>query len=584
MCRVAVCSDRFSDSLTESIGKQSLADYRNTSASFVIIQEAAQKLAKELFHEQDFIKWRAQNEKSFLKEKRAEEKTNHQYPKPYIDYFDRQELQMFRTFWEEFQWDLLLALLKGHFPKDIIESQIPYFHHFLLWHAELAKGAHAALPWISAYKTLQASIKNMPLDTAKEYLHTLRGYQDLNRPLLGYYSHLSKEKGIPLEKNLARAFYPMHGYGYGRSQAYRQASTQGSIFKLVIAYESLKQRYEKLDGQNITLNSLNPLTIVDQIFKRGKETCVGYHQDGRPIPLYYNGGRMLKSHTGNIGKIDLIKALENSSNPYFSLLAAEVLESPNDLAKVSQNFSYGKRTGIELPGEITGKVPNDLETNRTGLYAMANGQHTLVVTPLQTSVMLATIANGGYVLKPNIVSLTVGHSFLVADKLSSQKELFNQPQIIKKFYPQIQRQIFMPDIIRNILLIGMRKVVLKQLTEGLTSLSRFYHEYPEAIADYLELKNEIAGKTSTAEAVENIDLDFYEGTNVYTHVWFGGIAFDKEISNNTQTLLYLDQWGNPELVVVVYLKYGAWGKESAPLGAQMIKKWREIKAAKEKSG
>jgi cell division protein FtsI/penicillin-binding protein 2 len=42
-------------------------------------------------------------------------------------------------------------------------------------------------------------------------------------------------------------------------------------------------------------------------------------------------------------------------------------------------------------------------------------------------------------------------------------------------------------------------------------------------------------------------------------------------------LLYRDNWGNPELVIVVYLKYGAWGKESAPIGAQMIKKWREVK-------
>jgi len=32
----------------------------------------------------------------------------------------------------------------------------------------------------------------------------------------------------------------------------------------------------------------------------------------------------------------------------------------------------------------------------------------------------------------------------------------------------------------------------------------------------------------------------------------------------------------PELVVVVYLKYGDYGKEAAPLAAQVIKKWREI--------
>jgi cell division protein FtsI/penicillin-binding protein 2 len=29
--------------------------------------------------------------------------------------------------------------------------------------------------------------------------------------------------------------------------------------------------------------------------------------------------------------------------------------------------------------------------------------------------------------------------------------------------------------------------------------------------------------------------------------------------------------------VVVYLKYGHFGKEAAPVAAQMIRKWREIK-------
>ncbi len=572
LCRIAVCSPLFSEPLIATLGKQSLEDYRNTSSAYVILLETAQKMAKELFHEQDFALWRSQNEKTFLKEKRAEEKAQHQYPKPYLDYFDKQELSLFRSFWGKHGGDLLLTFLNGHYPLDESEETVPYVKHFLLWHREIKEGAHAALPWKKAYETLQSSLKGMDSETAKAYLHTLRSFQELNRPLLGYYRYLRKKDGIQLEKHLAAAFYPINGYGYGNSQSYRQAATQGSIFKLVTTYEALKQRYQKLNGRNISLDTLNPLTIVDQIFKQGKETYVGYHEDGRPIPLYYNGGRMLKSHTGNIGKINLIKAIENSSNPYFSLLASEFLESPSDLARASLDFSYGQRTGVSLPGEISGKVPTDLETNRTGLYALANGQHTLVVTPLQTSVMLSAIANGGSVLKPQIVSYIAGKRSLV------ETAGLNGSQIIKIDSPSIKRELFMPEIIRNILLIGMRKVVLKQLSEGLVSLSRFYREYPEAIADYLELKNEIVGKTSTAEAMENIDLDFYEGTNVYTHVWFGGIAFDQEIPSNTETLLYRDRWGNPELVVVVYLKYGAWGKESAPIGAQIIKKWREIKA------
>ncbi|KIC71926.1 hypothetical protein DB41_AE00010 [Neochlamydia sp. TUME1] len=581
LCRLAVCNDRFSPQLLAVKGQQSLEDYRNSSAAYISLQETAQKMAKELFHEQHFIPWRQENEKLFLKEKRAEEKAHHQYPKPYIDYFDKQEKEMFNLFWNEHQWDLLLVFLTGRLPYHGSAEIRPYLNHFLTWYNELQAGAHAALPWKNAFFNLSFVLKDLDEEMTKDYLRTFRSFHHLDRPLLGYYRYLNKTNGKQIEKDLARAFYPLRGYGYGRSQAYRQAATQGSIFKLITSYEALKQRYQHLNNDKLSPSSINPLIMVDQIFKKGKDTFVGYHQDGTPIPQYYKGGRMLKSHAKNIGKIDLIRAIETSSNPYFSILAAEYLSSPADLSQAALDFSYGTRTGIDLPGEIAGKVPNDLITNRTGLYSMANGQHTLVVTPLQTSIMLSAIANKGHVLKPKIVSLTAGYRSQAQSKQPLEAACLDHSQIVKKAPTLVQRNLFMPDIIRNILLIGMHKVVLKQLSEGLTSLSRFYREYPEAIADYLELKDEMVGKTSTAESMENIDLDFYDGTNLYTHVWFGGIAFNQKIPSDSHALLYLDRWGNPELVVVVYLKYGAWGKESAPLGAQMVRKWREIKARHE---
>jgi cell division protein FtsI/penicillin-binding protein 2 len=38
-----------------------------------------------------------------------------------------------------------------------------------------------------------------------------------------------------------------------------------------------------------------------------------------------------------------------------------------------------------------------------------------------------------------------------------------------------------------------------------------------------------------------------------------------------------DEFGAPEVVVVVYLRFGGFGKEGAPLAAQLVAKWREIK-------
>lgn len=239
-----------------------------------------------------------------------------------------------------------------------------------------------------------------------------------------------------------------------------------------------------------------------------------------------------------------------------------------------------------------------METNKTGLYATAIGQHSLVVTPLQTAVMLSALANGGKVMKPKIVSMTAGRLPMRTEENESclpcfpyQENLMmagvNFPlfvavnarehkNLIKKPPSEVIREVFMPEAVRYILLEGMRRVVVKTQNESLGSLSRFYRDYPEAISDYVELKDHLIGKTSTAEVMENLDLDSDYGTNKYTHVWFGGISFDDE-SEKSETFIFRDPMGIPELVVVVYLRFGGFGKEAAPVAAQVVAKWREIK-------
>ena len=123
----------------------------------------------------------------------------------------------------------------------------------------------------------------------------------------------------------------------------------------------------------------------------------------------------------------------------------------------------------------------------------------------------------------------------------------------------------MPKQLQKLLMEGTRRVVVKTYHSSLLQLSKIYHDYPEAISDYIDLKEELLGKTSTSESMEQIDLDVVEGTNLYNHVWFGGISYDHE---------------EPEIVVVVYLRFGGYGKEAAPVAAQIVKKWREIKENK----
>jgi cell division protein FtsI/penicillin-binding protein 2 len=567
LCRILVPGNLFDESLKGAVVNTTLSSYRNTSASMISVVDVVRIMAKDLFHQLSFVIWRKEFEKPFLKEKRLWEKMSKKHQKPYIEYFDIQESEMFKTFWEENHLALITAFLTGKNIKEIDDLK-PYMDHFISWHKELEMGAHSSLIWKPAYDTLKNAVLDFDTQIITRFLTSLRSFHDLNRPLLGFYRYLRKNPdGKQLEKHLAAAFYPKNGFGYGRSQAFRQSTTQGSIFKLVTAYETLFQRYQKLDKKNLTFKNLNPLEIVDATHYHGKEISLGFFQDGTPIPRVYKGGRLLKSSRAGIGQIDLIKAIETSSNPYFSILAADALNSPEDLATSAKQFSFGSKTGIDLIAELSGKVPEDIKYNTAGLYAMAIGQHSLIVTPLQTSVFLSSIANGGKIYKPNIVKMKVAN------------DLKTNQNIVTEIPVSVKRTIFMPDIIKGMLLEGMRLVVQKQTKTNITNLSRIFKDYPDAISDYVKIKDQFVGKTSTSESTENLNLDLDYGTNLYTHIWFGGIAFNSDMLGlSHDSIIFKDNEGRPELVVIVYLKYGTYGWAAAPLAAQIVQKWREIKA------
>ncbi len=556
LLRLSSDPEKISDTLLKNIGTQSLTLYRDAQASFATLEDAVRLIARDLYREYDFKPWRAAHQKPFLKEKRAEEKAlGIRYARPFLDLLDQKETAMFQSFWQDHRLTLLTLFLTGT-AHEVSDLLAPYQRDFIAWHRELSQGAHLSCSWRKAYVKLQKAIVGFEPSVTENYLASLRGFEDLNRPLLGRYRQLRQEHGVQLEKHLAGAFYPLYGYGYARSYAYRQAATQGSIFKIITAYEALIQRYNKMAGKNASLASLNPLEIVDDTHKRGKAVFLGYDSKGKPIPQLYKGGRLLRSHRSGLGPMDVVKAMEVSSNPYFSLLASDCMENPDDLSRAAREFGYGSLTGIELPAEISGSVPCDLSVNRNGLYAMAVGQHTLTVTPLQTALMLSSIANGGKILKPRIVRMMAGKGEIVQ-------------------YPTaIRREVFLPEAVRGVLLEGMRRVA-QRTRLGIGSLSQLYEAYPEAISDLLELKGQMIGKSSTAESMERLDLDLKTGTNLYNHVWFGGIIYDKEPRGNT--FLIKDREGHPELVVVVYLRFGAWGRDAAPLAAQVAQKWRDIK-------
>lgn len=515
LCRIAVYAPAFTDELIQKIGKMKISEYRSLCQSFLKREMEMRKRCEEEFRKDSFKKWREQNQKEFLAEKRKWEKETKTYARPYIDYLDKKEKELFAIYWEETKWSFLA--------NDEISEDL---------------------------------------------MRTFRSFSQMKRPLLGKYRSVRGRKNGQVEKDLAASFYPMGGFGFTRSFAHECGVPQGSIFKLVTAYEALRQGKQ--------------LTIIDEVSPQG----VAFTLKRTPYPRFYKGGRLPKSANPNNGKIDLIAALEQTSNPYFSIMAGDYFNDPEDLAEAAKAFGFGEKTGIDLPKERKGNVPNDLSINRTGLYSTAIGQHTLLTTPLQTACMLVTIANGGKLLKPKLVKEILGltpdrqplspftaASFLAQDELKSLGICFplftaiQPPSSMAEFGEkptEIRRILPFDEKIRGTLLEAMDRVVSGAKGSARPSIIRSLLRNPLYMRDYLALQHQLVGKTGTAEIICNLSQNPTSLPQVYKYIWFGGISF-------TDT-----KKQDPELVVVVFLRYGDAGKEAAPLAAQMIHKWREI--------
>jgi cell division protein FtsI/penicillin-binding protein 2 len=569
----------FDDSLLTQTGNESLFAYREFNQAVMCVQSEIKKTAKEVFHKNDFAEWRKTYFTAYLKEKREEEKKNKTYQRPYIDYLTEMEETLFENFFGKYRFDFLAAFILDNASLD------PNDPCFIYYDALINKSLKNKL---SSASLLKNHLLTLDPAFVIPYLKTMRSFTELGRPLLGRYFFPAKAGKEALEKDLARHFYPSPGFGYARSYAFQETAPLGSIFKLITGYEGLRQHY--LKNSDKSQFSLNPLTLIDQspsyTEKLTPSTILGYTASGTPITRSYKGGRIPRGHL-NIGKVGLKEALERSSNIYFSLLASDVIDNPADLTQTTKMLGFGRKTGIDLPGEVKGYVPIDIGTNQTALYAFSIGQHSLTVTPLQTAASLCAFANGGKVLKPQIVktianlepdpsitSLFEKHDYLYKETLSlagiyfpffTEAENKQDLPFIWRSYPETTGEIFLPDEVRNYLLESLFAVFNGPRGTAKTSSIRTLWEKPYLKKDYDEMRAFMAGKTSTAEILYRPFLNREIDPVICKQIWFGGIAFKEK-----------ESFEESDLVVVVSLRFADHGKESAPLATRMIKKWREI--------
>lgn len=118
------------------------------------------------------------------------------------------------------------------------------------------------------------------------------------------------------------------------------------------------------------------------------------------------------------GKETMTKVLENSDNVAMVWVSEQL---GKDLEyKYLKDYGFGRKTGIELDTEATGSVLDVKKWSNTQRATIAFGQG-ISVTPIQLMAGYSTIANGGKLLKPYIVSET--HSPAGIKEITQSQEI-----------------------------------------------------------------------------------------------------------------------------------------------------------------
>lgn len=132
------------------------------------------------------------------------------------------------------------------------------------------------------------------------------------------------------------------------------------------------------------------------------------------------------------GELGIVRALARSNDTFFYRLGQML--GDQQIYRSSLDFGLGQSTGIELPNETIGLVPNSTwKKEKYGeiWYAgetlnMAIGQGYLLVSPLQLISMTNVFANNGRLLKPTIVkgngNKIIKENFLKAETIKSIQE------------------------------------------------------------------------------------------------------------------------------------------------------------------
>ena len=174
--------------------------------------------------------------------------------------------------------------------------------------------------------------------------------------------------------------------------------------------------FKAITGIGILESGISPYATV---------TSTGQYRYGKQI--------FRDSHKHGSGVTNFAKSIEQSVNTYYYVFSQKA--GINNIVKYAKEFGIGSKTGIDIPGELSGTLPSpewkkkrfkkkaDQRWLPGDLINMSIGQGYVLTTPVQIASAYQAIANNGVQLKPTVVDRFVTYSGKVEN---------NTPKVVRK--------------------------------------------------------------------------------------------------------------------------------------------------------
>ena len=355
-----------------------------------------------------------------------------------------------------------------------------------------------------------------------------------------YYYQLSEDPLHPLLNHAISAAHP-----------------PGSVYKMVAAVGALNEGVMTPQQEIKTPASI---TIMQK-----------YSENEAGIPREY-----INYQRVDHGQCNFVRAVALSNDIYFYKIGGGYDdEVPNGglgvwrAKEYAEALGYNRLTGIELPGEVKGLVPdptwkriNKAENWSTGdTYITTIGQGYVLATPLQVLQSFAILANDGKYMQPTII-----------------KEIRDaNGNVIKPFEPKLVWDITKDPLIdvldENNKPTGEKKVVqpwvIDYAKQGMRAVVEYGTASKPTTLGFYDVPS--AGKTGSAEYCDNVaqEKNLCQPEAWPSHAWYVGYA----------------PYDNPEIAIIAFVYNGTEGAATAaPIVGRVMKAYFELKAIDSASG